>query len=59
MIKSFHSGMCLIYADAVLGILFVMTKAGLTCGTTQNSNSICFYVFHERQKGADDRFFFF
>lgn len=42
------------YIDNVLGIPFIMTKGGLSCGISQNPNSIWFYVFHERQKGTDD-----
>lgn len=36
------------YIDDVLGIPFIMTKGGLSCGISQNPNSIWFYVFHER-----------
>lgn len=36
------------YIDDVLGIPFIMTKVDLSCGITQNSNSIWVYVFHEK-----------
>lgn len=58
MIKSFHSST--IYTADVLGILFVMTKVGLTSGTTQNSNSIVFmFSMRGRKVEMTDLFNFF